>query len=51
MRISIKDCLDHPWFVGTNSAISKMRREAENENNEMAKFISYSNVDANVAQQ
>jgi len=50
MRISIKDCLDHPWFVGTNSVISQMRREAVNDNNEMAKFISYSNVDPNLAQ-
>jgi hypothetical protein len=24
-RISIKDALDHAWFVGANSDISKMR--------------------------
>ena len=48
-RITIKDTLDHPWFVGANSAISEMRQNAMQGNNEMMKFISYSNVDAKVA--
>ena len=47
-RISIKDTLDHAWFVGANSEISKLRKDAQNDGNEMMKFISYSNVDANV---
>ena len=49
-RISISDSLDHPWFSGTNSEISKMRKEALKDGNDMMKFISYSNVDAKVAQ-
>ena len=44
-RISMQDALDHPWFVGNNKAISKLRKEAIDEGNEMLKFISYSNVD------
>ena len=46
----MQDALDHPWFVGDNKAISKMRKEAINEDNEMLKFISYSNVDPVVTQ-
>ena len=48
-RITIKGALDHPWFVGSNTAISQMRKDAMGGNNEMAKFISYSNVDAGAA--
>ncbi len=49
--MNIRDALDHQWFVGANSDISKLRRIASNEGNEMLKFISYSNVDAKVAQE
>jgi len=48
-RITIKDCLDHPWFVGGNHAISKLRKDAMKDKNEIAQFISYSIVDANLA--
>ena len=48
-RISIKEALDHPWFVGANSDITKMRRQAEEEGNDTLKFISYSHTDANKA--
>jgi len=48
-RISISDALDHPWFSGTNSDISKMRKEALKDGNDMMKFISYSNIDAKIA--
>ena len=50
-RISMQDTLDHPWFVGANSAISKMRKEAIDDGNEMLKFISYSNVDPNLVKE
>lgn len=49
-RITIGDALDHPWFSGTNSAISQMRKDAAAEGNEMMKFISYSNVDSKLAE-
>jgi len=47
----MQETLDHPWFVGTNKAISKLRKEAKNEDNEMLKFISYSNVDPKIAKE
>jgi len=50
-RISMQDALDHPWFLGGNKAISKLRKEAIKEDNEILKFISYSNVDAKVAKE
>ena len=48
-RIAIKDALDHPWFVGANSAIASMRKSASQDGNEMMKFISYSNHDPKAA--
>jgi hypothetical protein len=48
-RCSIKDALDHPWFVGANETISEMRKDAASQGDEMMKFISYSNHDANLA--
>jgi hypothetical protein len=48
-RILIKDALDHPWFVGSNAEISKMRGDAHSDGNDMMKFISYSNHDPKVA--
>ena len=50
-RMNIKDALDHPWFVGANSQISQIRKEADSEGNEMMKFISYSNVDPNLVEE
>lgn len=48
-RITIKDALDHPWLSSSNQAISKMRKEAIDDGNEVAKFISYSNFDPKLA--
>ena len=50
-RINIKDTLDHNWFVNSMSSISKMRKEAIKDGNEMMKFISYSNADVKLAQE
>jgi hypothetical protein len=47
--LAIKDALDHPWFVGANEKIAEMRKDAASTNNEIMKFISYSNHDANQA--
>ena len=43
--------MDHNWFVGANKDISKMRKEAGAGGNETYKFISYANVDVNVAKE
>ena len=49
-RITINDTLDHKWFASADSAISQMRKDANKDGNDTLKFISYSNVDAKVAQ-
>jgi serine/threonine protein kinase len=49
-RITIRDTLDHPWF-NFNGEISKMRLEAKQGGDELMKFISYSNHDANMVRQ
>lgn len=48
-RLTIKDALDHAWFVGANEAISTLRKSASQDGNEMMKFISYSNHDPKAA--
>jgi len=49
--MNIKDALDHSWFVGANAEITKLRKDAMKEGDELKKFISYSNSDAKVAQE
>ena len=50
-RISIKDALDHPWLNNADPTMTQMRKEANKGNDEMMKFISYSNVDVTIAQE
>jgi len=47
-RMSLQDALDHPWFISNNYAISKIRKTAIKEGNDLLKFISYSNVHTNI---
>ena len=47
-RINIKVSLDHPWFAGSNTTISQMRKQASGD--QMMQFISYSNVDPKAAE-
>ena len=50
-RISIKAALDHPWFVGADADITKMRQQADKDGNDTLKFISYSHHDAGKAKE
>lgn len=49
--MSIKDALDHPWLTHADPTMTQMRKEANRGNDEMMKFISYSNVDVKIAQE
>lgn len=49
--MSIKDALDHPWLNNADPTMTQMRKEANKGNDEMMKFISYSNVDVKIAQE
>uniref|UniRef100_A0A7S3CR78 non-specific serine/threonine protein kinase n=1 Tax=Strombidium rassoulzadegani TaxID=1082188 RepID=A0A7S3CR78_9SPIT len=49
-RLNIRETLDHPWF-SNNQELSKLRRVASNEGNEMLKFISYANSDVNAVKE
>ena len=50
-RLTIKDALDHPWFNQNNDEIQEMRKSANSDDDDVLKFISYSNADVKLAKE
>jgi serine/threonine protein kinase len=50
-RLTIKDTLDHPWFLKNNTEIQEMRKSANSGDDDVMKFITYSNADVNLAKE
>ena len=50
-RINIQETLDHPWLTDADTVMTQMRNDAKSEGDEMKKFISYANVDVNLAKE
>jgi serine/threonine protein kinase len=44
-RIKIKDVLDHPWIIGDDKKIMELRRKSNECDDEVLKFVAYSNTD------
>ena len=50
-RLTIKDTLDHPWLNKNNDEIQAMRKSANSGDDDVLKFITYSNADHKLAQE
>lgn len=50
-RLTIKDTLDHPWFVQNNAEIQAMRKSANSGDDDVMKFITYSNANVDLAKE
>lgn len=50
-RLTIKDTLDHQWFMKNNAEIQEMRKSANSGDDDLMKFITYSNADFNLAKE
>lgn len=50
-RMNITDALDHPWFNQANEEIHEMRKSSNSGEDDMMKFISYSNADSKLAKE